>query len=88
MIKIVCAANLVNNHIVCGVRHYDKIMHDMMEQIDEAYSGANVIQGFVDNRGNFHNRQEAWCIAKAAGQLEHITEREGTIGTLYSEHLY
>ena len=86
MDRIICAANLVNNHIVCGVRHYDQIMVNQMDCIDEAYSDANVLQGFVNQRGEFLTREEAWVVALAAGQI--IRRVGGDRCKLFSENLY
>ena len=45
--------------------------------------------GFVDNRGNFLTRTEAWKVAEAAGQiLYRVGGDETNGGTLYSENLY
>ncbi len=58
--KIVCAAVQVNDHhIVCSARHYDALMNAQMDLIEEAYSGANVIQGFIDQHGKFLTREQA-----------------------------
>lgn len=46
-------------------------------------------QGFIDQRGQFHNRQDAWRIAVANGQVRNRVggdTRDG--GTLFSESLY
>jgi hypothetical protein len=84
--RIVCAANLVNDTIICGVRHYDPIMRAAMAHIQEAYSSANVVQGFVDKNGKFHTREAAWEIAESAGQVRwHPAVK---FGMLFSEDLY
>lgn len=46
--RVVCAALLVNDHIVCGPRHYDATMRAHLELINEPYSSANVVQDFID----------------------------------------
>jgi hypothetical protein len=43
-------------------------------------------QGFVDQRGNYYTRAEAWVIAAKEGQI--IRTIYGQEGTLYSENLY
>lgn len=87
-LRIVCAANLDTStgKIVLGVRHYCPRMRDLLP---EDWNASTCIQGFVDNRGNFHNRQEAWKIAEAAGQIfRRCGGDDYNGGTLYSENLY
>lgn len=64
--RVVCAAVRVNDHIICSARHYDALMVAQMELIDEAYSGANVEQGFIDQKGEFLTREKAWKVAYAS----------------------
>lgn len=43
-------------------------------------------QGFIDQRGNFLGRQEAWQVAQAAGQIiRRVGGDTEAGGTLYSE---
>lgn len=44
------------------------------------------VQGFIDQHGNFYDRQQAWVIAEGNGQI--IRYNDGCEGTLYSENLY
>lgn len=47
------------------------------------------VQGFIDQRGTFMTREEAWKVAVESGQIKRRVggdERNG--GTLYSENLY
>jgi hypothetical protein len=93
--KIVCAANLYIiddvKHLFLGVRHFCPIMCKSISSLQdvEDLSKAKFIQGFVDSKGKFHNRTEAWKIAETSGQ---IFRRVGgdTLkgGTLFSENLY
>lgn len=86
---IVCAAMRCKEPkmIVCGVRHGDLTMFDdtdikqYVELFDE--------EGFVDNKGVFLSRTEAWKVAEAAGQIKRRVGGD-TIdgGTLFSENLY
>ena len=86
---IVCAAvrSKKTLDVVCGVRHGDKTMfadNDLdvyIELFDE--------QGFIDNKGVFLSRTEAWKVAEAAGQIKRRVGGD-TIGggTLFSENLY
>lgn len=80
--KIVCAAirHRVANRVVVGVRHFDNYMfREVMNDTD----GKNWEHGFVDNNGQFFNRQESYEVALKAGQIEPGGER-----TLTSEDLY
>ena len=45
----------------------------------------NCKQGFIDQFGDFIDRQEAWVIAKSQNQIVKSVSSEGT---LYSENLY
>jgi len=48
-----------------------------------------VQQGFVDNRGNFLTRTEAWKLAEKTGQIiDRFDSNDADGGTLYSENLY
>lgn len=99
--RIVCAANIIHithlegvkldiprMHIVTGARHFDTIMHNQLDLLKE--SGAQWThtireQGFIDQRGKYITREDAWRIAEANGQIiDHVSSP----GTLYSENLY
>ena len=100
--KVVCAALLLNpqtpeegssrppapfsNFIVCGVRHYDLIMHHQLKYYTSLYSTNEVVQGFVDQYGVFLTREEAYLVAKEANQI--IRRVGGDEGRLFSENLY
>lgn len=45
-------------------------------------------QGFVTDTGRYVDREEAWQIAEAAGQLLPRAPTDGRGGTLYSEDLW
>jgi len=47
---------------------------------------AFIHQGFIDQWCVFMDRQEAWKVAEAAGQIKY--GRDYSKGTLYSEDLY
>lgn len=90
MRKIVCAAiqNIqYNSVVILGIRHFDKNMRSQI--IPFALSAENKWwnQGFIDNKGNFLDRKEAYKIAKEAGQ---IIEKTGGKDSqeLYSEDVY
>lgn len=99
--RIVCAANRceVTNHIVIGIRHYDAVMQDQITNLQIVMGEVNsfastpfvrtVTQGFIDQFGNFYNRQEAWKIAEQNSQvLRRVGGDAANGGTLYSENLY
>lgn len=79
--RIVCAALKLDDKVICGVRHWDKLMRT---QMDPNLPWEKSIQGFVDNYGYFHNRQRAFLIAKAANQLKRV----GSEDILTSEDIY
>jgi len=83
--RIVCAAiKSIDGHIICGARHYDPLMRAAIKTSTVDWKKAD--QGFVDQRGEYLTREEAWPIAEAAGQ---IIRRVGGDGErLYSENLY
>lgn len=85
--RIVCAANRkrFTGEVVLGIRHWDAFMRRGLPDTE----GDPVDQGFIDNRGNFLSRTEAWKVAEAAGQIiRRVGGDESNGGTLYSENLY
>lgn len=88
---IVCAAalNPTFNVVVLGVRHGDEFMCDAIESSTRWDFDVEAIQGFLDNKGGFLTRTEAWKVAEAAGQIKRRVGGD-TIdgGTLFSENLY
>ncbi len=93
---IICAAIKVKGYdfkakevdtIVCGLRHGDcletiKIMNLVCEE---------KIQGFINHKGEFLNREEALKHALECGQLSathRYYQRDHEICELYSEDLY
>lgn len=93
--RIICAAIKVGDIKFSGPRHYDSVMHSQMR----ALYGGNVKdskdwpksdeieQGFVDQFGNFYNREEARKHALDVGQEIRRTGGENSI-ELFSEDLY
>ncbi len=68
---IVCAAiRNTRNEIICGVRHYDALMHAQIRRRGIWGPPHPVDQGFVDNKGIYMNRHEAWDVAMKAGQIK------------------
>lgn len=84
--RIVCAAlKYEDGTIVTGVRHYDEIMLKSLKHTHA--DDFRPIQGFVDNRYQFWNREESYKIALAAGQIARKTGGE-TSTMLFSEDIY
>lgn len=85
---VVCAAiRSKDGKVVCGARHYDVAMRDQFlrgGKRTKKWIGAE--QGFIDQFCVFMNRQEAYEVAFAAGQVKYGPEHSK--GTLYSEDLY
>ncbi len=85
--RIVCAAMLMKDgSVVTGVRHFSP---DMRHILQKAYGNQYHLevqeQGFINNKGQFVSREDAWAIAEANGQ---IFREVSTPGTLFSENLY
>jgi hypothetical protein len=83
---IVCAA-IRNSEglIIPGPRHFDQIMHRVMDQLKPQALKYRWEQGFIDQHGVFYSREQAWEIA----EFHHQIVRELPVtGKLYSEHLY
>ena len=81
--RVVCAALLSGDGaIVCGPRHYDRVMSMQIGQAD----WRTAKQGFVDQYGHFMSREEAFVVATEAGQI--IRRVGGDNGRLFSENLY
>ena len=84
---IVCAA-IRNSEglIICGARHYDSIMHSQINHSKLDWEYTRIEQGFIDQKGVFLNRKEAWVVAEESGQI--IMDIIGCRGKLFSENLY
>ena len=86
---IVCAAvRRKNGLIVAGPRHFDATMRQLLGNITpDQWDWGD--QGFLDQRGKFYSRTEAWKIAQAAGQIKYRVGSDTVDGgTLFSENLY
>lgn len=89
---VVCAAiRLKDGLIICGARHFDPLMTELLNRIFPNDTGfrlgvQNAEQGFIDQRRNFLTRQEAWKLAKENGQIRYRCG--GDNDTLFSENLY
>lgn len=92
---VVCAACRYGDLIICGARHFDKVMHSQLKQLREDKlfefeSAGRADQGFIDQYGVFMTREEAFIVARDAGQLNvrrSKTPHEGST-ELFSEDLY
>jgi hypothetical protein len=85
---VVCAANrFPDGTVILGARHYDSLMR-------EAIAARGLVpgedeQGFIDQKGRFLTRREAWKVAQVAGQIRRRVGGDHLDGgTLYSEGLY
>ena len=92
--RVVCAAiRAADGAVLLGVRHYSQDMHD---QIAARRDGEKFKhrhdedQGFVDQRGVFMSREEAYLVADKQGQVwDRQACGDGLEGRkLYSEGLY
>lgn len=88
---VVCAACKLpdSDLIFCGPRHFDSTMWKQIEAANMLDEANKMDQGFIDQYGEFMNREEAMIVAKNARQpidYEHGCGRSFTI--LYSEGLY
>lgn len=85
--RVVCAAIMKGSGIICGPRHFDPTMHDVIARLYAPGFMADAKQGFVDQKGIFMTRKEAFKVATAANQ---ILEKTGGAHSqeLYSEDLY
>lgn len=83
--RIVCAAMRKEGRIVTGARHYDKVMRSQMEAAEGLVWWRGCRQGFIDQFGDFIDREEAWKIAE---EQEQIRRDVASKGVLFSENLY
>ena len=85
---VVCAAiRRKDGKIVCGARHFDAAMRgQFLRGGKRPKKWFSAEQGFIDQWCVFMDRQEAWKVAEAAGQIKY--GRDYSKGTLYSEDLY
>lgn len=90
--RIVCAALMMNDTIIAGPRHMDKTMREhiaLLHERSDVCEWRTATQGFIDQFGDFYNRNDAWKIAEAANQiLARCGGDTADGGTLYSENLY
>jgi len=82
---VVCAACIVDGVILCGARHWDNIMRGQAKAMGLKPGSSDKGQGFIDQYGQFMDREEGKVVALASGQKL----RNPNVGKkLYSEDLY
>ena len=99
--RVVCAAMLMDDGLVVpGVRHFSPDMRAILRRIyGDKYHLRVKEQGFIDARGQFLSREEAWRVADRNGQiflydpsgkgrLIPQPANQGSTETLFSENLY
>lgn len=81
--RVSMAANIVGGHLIVGNRHFCPLMGMQIELMGLKYKEHNggVDQGFVDQWGIYMSREEAWEVAKKAGQIKQVFVE----GVLFSE---
>ena len=87
---IVCAAikNRETGEIIISIRHFDKFAHQQIARHDDFESWKRAEQGFVNQRGEFLNREEALEIAKREKQIRRQVGGGENNSGLFSENLY
>ena len=78
-----------NKSVVPGYRHSD--CYELLSKLHVVYFAGDVTEGFIDNKGNFLDRYDAFEHAVNCGQLSRTTldHKEAHFEVqLYSEDLY
>ena len=84
--RIVCAVlQAADGTIIVGPRHFDTTMVHAIGRMN--LPAQTYVQGFIDQRGDFLTREEAWVIASDAGQIVRIVPGNDR-QQLFSENLY
>lgn len=92
--RVVCAAiRNAAGDLLLGIRHYSADMHRQIEARRDGESFCHrhdEDQGFVDQRGVWMSREEAYQVALAAGQILYPKACGSALDgpKLYSEGLY
>jgi hypothetical protein len=86
--RIVSAANRLECGLIfTGARHCDELMRAQAKAANKKLTRSE--QGFVDQKGNFYSREDAWKIAIRNNQIIYrVGGDTANGGTLYSENLY
>lgn len=77
--------------VIPGSRHYSKDMALVLDQLRDKVVSDHVTgdnQGFIDQWGEYHTREEALIIATHAGQVNTVRKKGGPADELFSEDLY
>lgn len=90
---VVCAACKYGDVIIAGARHYDSVMHSQLKAFPEKgevrmMNRGLVIQGFINQFGEFLSREEAIKIVLGNDQPIDLTRNGHQDRELYSEALY
>ena len=90
-LRIVSACNRYGDVLIAGPRHGSSIMTAMILHLGGLrrlieYCGGDSEQGFIDQYGTFHSREEALMIARRNRQ--ELYPEESRAGKLFSESLY
>jgi hypothetical protein len=94
--RIVSAANRFElkdggTLVIPGARHYSRDMAAVIDQVRDKLVNDHVHgddQGFIDQWGEYHTREEAVIIATHAGQIDRWRRKGGPANELFSEDLY
>jgi hypothetical protein len=86
--RIVCSAikHKDTGRIITGARHFDQIMREQIKASEGIASWRGSPQGFIDQFGDFLDREEAFMVATEQDQIRRRCG--GDDGTLFSENLY
>ena len=85
---IVGAAVKLNDTMICGARHFDKVMNAQIARLPLKLKWSLAEQGFINQFGEFIARDKAMDIVKKNGQPFDIERNGGSDKELYSEGLY
>jgi len=83
---VVCAANRNGDTVVCAPRHGDAIMRAQIRALGFEHGIRGWEQGFIDQWGNWMDREEALIVASRAKQFRRRCG--GDDKELFSENLY
>jgi hypothetical protein len=91
--RVIASACKYGDVVFVGVRHYDEIMTAQIKSIPEdeeirMMNRGEVVQGFIDNKYNFLNREEAMKLVIESGQPFDIERNGGDDKELYSEGIH
>ena len=88
--RVLCAATKIGDEVFLCVRHGDPLMwHAILAKGIDPHSSdvQNRVDGFITNRGNFLDREQALQLALDSGQVTPDT-KVGFASELFSEDLY